>query len=257
MPSPFPGMDPYLERQGRWHPFHTRLVSTLADAIDAILPERYYVSVEERATIMVPEDSIAVGRPDVTVADLGGPRRGDRGGTATLAPAIEVTVPVPETLGERYLEVRDIEDTDEVVTVIEVLSPWNKRPGRGRADYLAKRDLVLASRTNLVEIDLLRSGARMPLFGGESPYDYGVLVSRGEMRPRAVLIPFTVRDRIPVFPLPLLPGDVEPLVELQAVFDQVYDRSRLSKRIDYERPPDPPLRPEDAAWATQFRLPNP
>ena len=67
----------------------------------------------------------------------------------------------------RYLEVRDREGR-EVVTVIELLSPSNKRAGDDRESYLAKRRELLRSPAHLVEIDLLRGWTPMPQEGGPS-----------------------------------------------------------------------------------------
>ena len=86
---------------------------------------------------------------------------------------------MPIEVQEGDLEVREVA-TQAVVTVIEVLSPANKRPGRGREAYLQKRDLVLGSYTHLVESDLLRSGAAMPMAGAGAASNYRIVVSRQE-----------------------------------------------------------------------------
>lgn len=57
---------------------------------------------------------------------------------------------------------------------------------------------------------------------------------------------------IPDFPLPLLPGDDEPIVKLNAILHNLYDRARYDLRLDYNRPPVPPLGDEDADWANQL-----
>ena len=67
--------------------------------------------------------------------------------------------------------------TQKVVTVIEILSPSNKR-GQGREKYLAKRQKIFASQTNLVEINLLREGLPMPLAQEIQISQYRVLCSR-------------------------------------------------------------------------------
>jgi hypothetical protein len=76
----------------------------------------------------------------------------------------EVTLPVSSETKERYLEVRE-SGTDAVITVIEVLSPKNKRKGDGRVTYEAKRQKILDSASHLVEIDLLRSDSPMAMQG--------------------------------------------------------------------------------------------
>lgn len=248
MRSPFPGIDPYLEHPLLWHPFHTRLIVSLADLIDTVLPPAYYVSVEER-TYVSRASADGVRLPDVAVASVepSGPSRS--GASAVLEMGVEVRVPAEDPIRERYLEIRSAGGMDELITVIEVLSPSNKLPGNGRDEYLLKRGAITASETNLVEIDLLRAGPRMPAQGGPSSYDYGILICRASQRPRAQLIPFSVRDLIPDFPLPLQPGEAEPLVPLGTAYMQVYQRGRYASRIDYGSSPEPPLNAEDTEWS--------
>jgi hypothetical protein len=152
------------------------------------------------------------------------------------------------------LEVREAA-TGDVVTLIEVLSPTDKLPGRGRCEYQEKRLATLGTRTNLVEIDLLRGGEPMParLRGwppdAPAPGDYRILVARGRQRPWADVYAFTVRDSLPSFPVPLLPEDEEPSVDLQALVQTLYDRAGYDLRIDYGAAPLPPLEGAAAAWA--------
>lgn len=248
MPSPFPGMDPYLERAARWHPFHTLLVSGLVRVIEPVLPARYYVSVEER-TCVVDSAGLETGRlPDAAVIGQDAPEF--QGGTATAIAArgVQVLVPAPEVHRERYLEIRDLEQAEEVVTVIEVLSPANKTPGPGREEYLTKRAAILHSTTHLVEIDLLRSGPRMPALGAPEGAAYGILVSDARSRPHGFLVQFGVRDTVPPFPLPLR-GEPEPDIRIGPLIAEIYGTGRYDRRIDYRRPPEPPFAPEDEEWA--------
>lgn len=147
-----------------------------------------------------------------------------------------------------YLEIREMA-TGYVVTAIEILSPKNKRSGEGRKAYKRKRKQVLASLTHLVEIDLLLRGKPMQLIGEVPLSDYRIVVSRGDCRPLAQLYGFSVRQEIPSFSLPLEPKDTEPIVDLQALLNGVYDRARYNLAIDYSQEPVPPLKAEDAVWA--------
>jgi hypothetical protein len=112
-----------------------------------------------------------------------------------------------------------------VITVIEILSPKNKRPGEGRQAYERKRNQVLASLTHLVEIDLLRGGQLLPILNA-TPSDYRILISHSDRRPSAQLYAFSVRQQIPQFLMPLAPGDEEPLLNLQHLLNHVYKRGR-------------------------------
>jgi hypothetical protein len=225
------------------------LVSSLPALIEPTLPERYTVSVEERVYLTLPGDALRLRVPDAMILDQGTPMSGELRGVATLPRAVEVVVPEAEPVRERYLVIQDLEANDEVVTVLEVLSPTNKNPGSGRDEYIGKRGAILATRTNLVEIDLLRAGPRMPAAGAPSGSDYGILVARGHTRPRALLFPFGVRETIPAFPLPLRPGDEEPLLDLGPALAAIYRNNRLHRRIAYGKPPEPRLSEADEAWA--------
>jgi hypothetical protein len=148
-----------------------------------------------------------------------------------------------------FIEIRD-RRSRELVTVIELLSPSNKRPGPDRDQYLAKRGQILASPAHLVEIDLLRGGAPMPA-DDRTDCDYAVLVSRAEQRPHAGFWPIGLRDRLPVIPVPLRAGDPDARLDLQEVLDHIHDTGGYAYYI-YDGTPEPPLRPDDVAWARQF-----
>ena len=150
-------------------------------------------------------------------------------------------VPMPDEQREAYLVVRDRE-TMEVVTVIETLSPANKRPGsRGRSEYLSKREMVFQSSTHLVELDLLRGGDRLPMTDRLPPGDYYAIVSREERRPRAEVYAWPLLHALPTIPIPLKRGDADVSLELQTVFTTVYDRARYHLSVDYSAELDPPL----------------
>jgi hypothetical protein len=163
---------------------------------------------------------------------------------------LEVALPVIDEVSDSFLEVRDIE-TGTLVTVVEILSPGNKIHRLGRQDYLVKRAQILRTRTNLVEIDLLRAGAPMPLAQPVAASAYRILVSRSTQRPRAELHVFGIRDPLPVLALPLAPGESEPRVELTQVWHSLYERARFDLRVKYELDPVPPLPEADRAWARE------
>lgn len=250
MPNPFPGMNPYLEAPGLWPDVHNRLIVSIADNLAPVLRPRYYVAIEERTYLVEPEDAACVGRADAAVV------------TRSAQPAsvsvplhesggVTVEVALPDLVREAYLEVRAATD-GRVVTVIEVLSPANKRSGEGRTLYLRKRLAVLGSLAHLVEIDLLRAGEPMPVRGWTGFSDYRMLISRSSQRPRALLIPFSVRQPIPRFAVPLDADVTEPEIDVGALLNVIYERAAFDLRIDYRREPDPPLIGDDAAWADEL-----
>ncbi len=247
MTTPFPGMDPYLEGPTLWPDVHNSVVAALRDTLGPLLRPRYYVRLEERTYLGEPEGLDFIGRPDINVLRDDGGRRYNEGKTSG-AKAATVEVPVPDPIKETYLVVRGA-GNHEVVTVLELLSPANKRPGEGRRVYEAKRMEIISTRTNLVEVDLVRAGEPMPVFGAEGKSDYRILVSRGRRRPRADLYAFSVRDPIPRFALPLRSGDKEPDVDIGATLRALYDRAAYDMSIDYRVDAVPPLSEPDRAWA--------
>lgn len=249
MPSPFLGMDPYLEAPGLWPNVHNSLIVALRDDLAPRLRPRYYVALEERTVRLSSDDLAFVTRPDIAVVRPSDSREHPRHSIATpTAEVISVEVPLPDDIREVYLEIRTT-DTDQVITVIELLSPTNKLVGEGRQQYERKRLEIFGTLTHFVEIDLLRAGQPMPIRGVAPHAGYRILVSRAPQRPRAELFVFGIQQAIPDFYLPLQSGDAEPVVTLNQIVHTLYDRAGYDLRIDYTQPPPPPaLLPQDAAW---------
>lgn len=230
MVSPFPGMNPYLENSDLWPEVHSCLIVAISDAISPQVLLKYRVAIEKRVYQLNKESLSVVSAPNKPIN------------------IINVNIPIAEEVMEGYLEVREV-GTGEVITVIELLSPKNKLSKEGRIAYENKRQKILGSATHLVEIDLLRSGKPMPISGKEIPSSYRILVSRSNYRPKAELYPFELQEAIPQFPLPLRAGDNEPLVDLQLLINQIYDRAGFYVAIDYTSDPAPKLSKTDTAWA--------
>ncbi len=256
MRSPFPGMDPYLEDPIFWSSFHSRFLVALADAITPHIIPKYYVEIEVRTYRDNGEDDLLIGIPDAVVLANKIPSVSQSSSTAT-ATAVkvrpqQVRVPMALELKERSLQVREL-GTDAVITVIELLSPKNKRAGKGREDYESKRLDILASASHLVEIDFLRAGKPMTMGGATGEMDYHILVSRSNLRPRADLYAFTLQEPIPDFLLPLQADDEDLLINLQEIFEGVYERSAYSIRINYTNPvPPPALSEPDRLWVQEL-----
>ena len=134
-------MDPWLERGDLWPDVHNRLIAALGDVLGPRLRPRYFVALEERVYVEEAQGLALVGRPDLAVI---GARRVTGNDARSAAAVVEVELPIADRLRETYLEIRSASE-GEVVTVLEVLSPANKRAGEGRRLYLQKRSTVLAT----------------------------------------------------------------------------------------------------------------
>ena len=192
MPSPFPGTNPYLEHPSLWAGIHHRLITAIANDLAPQLRPKYIVAIEERVYEVDGDTALLVGIPDVSVQSLLSlaPPTASNLAVASTTQPIEVMLPMPEILSEGYLEIRAVE-TEEVVTIIELLSPKNKQTGIGRLQYETKRLKILGSATHFVEIDLLRQGNPMPIAGHPQSH-YRIVVSQSETRPKAQLYGFNL-----------------------------------------------------------------
>lgn len=240
-------MNPYLEQSELWHQVHNRLIVAIADEITPQVAPQYHVAIEERVYSSI-SDRLLVGIADVAVSQGNDSSEGVAVMTQLVQPK-KVSVPVPKETTERFLEVRSTQ-SGEVVSVIEILSPKNKREKLGRETYENKRNKILASLTSFIEIDLLRAGEPMLILGA-SITDYYILVSRGYQRPEADLYGFNLKEPIPIFPVPLK-GEQEPLVDLQKLLNVVYQKARFDLVIDYSQSIKPSLSVEDKSWMEEI-----
>jgi hypothetical protein len=264
MKSPFPGMDPYLERH--WGDVHQRLVTYTCDWLQTRLPGDLRARMQERVYIEIPDARRGEYYPDVRVIER--PRRSPSSGSTTAvaepenATAIDADELVPadpiwihldiEPVTESYVEIVDVKSGHRVVTAIEVVSPTNKRPGEGQRLYLKKRDDLKLAGVNTVEIDLLRGGDRVlmvppALVPPSHRAAYQVCIWRAAKPDVFAVYPVRLRERLPVISIPLRPADREVPLALQAVLDQCY-RNGGYDDIDYRGEPDPPLPADDASW---------
>jgi hypothetical protein len=260
MPSPFPGMDPFLEHPAIFPDLHDRLVTRLSEALQAQLPEPYYAVIGSRIWVEFSRRPIG---PDVKVLRPPGGESLSGGGLAVAAPVrpkpIVVRVPHDERR-ETFVEIYTRPDNERLVTVVEALSLTNKTPGEhGRDLYLRKQREVLNSKTHLVEIDLLRGGMHttaVPLdlaLDKAGPFDYHVCVHHFDNLEDYVVYPIRLEDRLPEVLVPLLPGDPAVSLDLQAVFEGCYDAGPYRRRLRYAvNQPVPPLPLWQIEWATRL-----
>ncbi|MEL6605325.1 MAG: DUF4058 family protein [Cyanobacteria bacterium J06614_10] len=255
MGSPFPGMNPYLESPTTWSNLHSRLIVVIANVLGPQVRPKYRVVVE--AAVYKREDAdpaVLIGVPDVSVrqSGSGSKPRGelDEGNIAVAKPEpVIVTVPMPDIVRHRYLEIRSLR-TRDAIAVIEILSPVNKR-GVGRQKYESKHLEILESQTHLVEIDLLHEGQPMPVLHYKEKSHYRVLVSESSQRPKAQLYPFNLQDPIPSFWVPLKSEDSAIVVELKPLLDELYELSGYDLDIDYSQEPLPRWSATELAWIDQ------
>lgn len=254
MPSPFPGMNPYFEQAAHWQDFHTEFLSAMRRQLAPRIAPNYIVQLEEHVYIhdLPAEPRRSTGRADLSVTRVQNPPVGQPALGVLEAPA-EVQLPAQDLERIPFLEVRDRRGR-ELVTVIELLSPSNKRAGEDREPYLAKRRELLRSPAHLVEIDLLRGWTPLPA-EDRPPGDYSVLVSRSGRRPAAEFWPIRLRDRLPVIPIPLRPPHADGRVDLQEVLHRAHDGPGYEHFI-YTGSPEPTLSASDAEWVRQF-VPQP
>lgn len=254
MPSPFPGMDPYLEDPWIWPDFHLTLAVAIRTELNRRLPTGYVARVDRYIWVQEPEtdEYKRLGKPDVFLTGECGPT-GLPTATAVVAP-VEITLPSQTDKGIPYVKLVD-RARRRLVTVVELLSPANKAPGKDREAYLMKQREYLASDVNVVELDLLRKGERLPWIPPSLAIaNYYILVSRAAERPRAFVWPFTVRDHLPPIVIPLSVQDGDVSLELGTCMNQLYDSAGYARELDYTQTPTPPLDEPDATWARELLL---
>jgi len=267
MPSPFPGFDPYLEDERFWHDFHERFIVYAAEELSKIVPSRYRIRIDERATVIAwGGEPKKVLEPDIFLVERRKPVTATTSTHSPVAvaskskqqpdPAIIVEALIDEEMGESFIAIVD-RVGQKLVTVIELLSPTNKQHGERRSQYLEKQRAYLESRVNLVEIDLLRQGEHTvaaPKFvlEGFKPFYGLVSVWRASLPYRFEVYPVKLSERLPRIAIPLLPEDEDAVLDLQSVFDRCYDTAGYAFDIDYTQPPSVPLTSEERIWVERL-----
>ncbi|MFO0880603.1 MAG: DUF4058 family protein [Gemmataceae bacterium] len=216
MPSPFPGMNPYLEEERLWSAFHRQLVASLLQSLMPGLGERSRARVVQREY--------------------------------TTEQALFTSI-VREQHQEDFLEIRQRSD-GRLLTLVDVVSPGNKCTPQGRAAYLATRAEGRRARASLVEVDLVLQGEPTLDYSRESlpEWDYVVSVTRPAQAERYEIYTSTLQKRLPRFRLPLGPDERDTVVDLQAAFLRAFERGDFAGQIDYARDPAVPLEESDRRW---------
>jgi hypothetical protein len=244
-------MDPFLEDQGRWNDFHASMITYCRDSLSERLPEGYVAQIGEAVSVVTWE----AGRerpmlPDVAVIRSPGPGGSGPGSPSSIATLEPVSVPLAvatDEVRDTWVEIRRLPD-ERLVTAIEILSPTNKGSS-GLDEYRDKRQRLLSQPVNLVEIDLLLAGRRLPMGKPLPPGDFYAIISRASDRQFSDVYAWSIRLPLPTIPIPLEDPDPNVPLDLAALLALAYERGRYSRLIRYHRPLDLPLQPEDKHWA--------
>lgn len=264
MPSPFPGMDPYIEQPSLWGDFHNNLASAIQFDLNPEIRPNYFA----RLIPYVTYETVTIGQvertyPDVSIFRPSSRQQSNRptfGASVAVLDApmtsqsVESEVEVDFPLRLHSVEVRSVID-GKLVTVIEILSPVNKKVGHPAFDdYRRKRQQILNSNNvHLLEIDLLRGGQRPALARPVPDAAYYVMLSRTETRPKVTVWPIQLQERLPIVPVPLLAPDADVALDLGTLVAAVYDRGSYDLQIDYnEVPPSPKLSEAEFRWMRQI-----
>lgn len=257
MPSPFPGMDPYLEG-ALWPDVHQQMATEISRRLNPRIRPHYVARLAVRTVReAVPPEEVSIFYPDVeiirrrlreTPVTLAGPAAAQ---VATITPPI--TVPLVEAAMRMVtVEIYTVA-AKELVTCIEVLSPANKR-GEGLEHYLHKRRRLHRAGVHLLEIDLTRRGRRpLVVAGGFDPDPYHTLpylISLWRAQAAELeLWPVQLADKLPVVAVPLRKPDADVPLDLSAILAAIYDLAGYDLSIDYsQEPPPPPFDDETTSW---------
>ncbi|HZV04224.1 MAG TPA: DUF4058 family protein [Gemmataceae bacterium] len=262
MPSPFPGMDPFIEACGRWEDFHPKLIAEIERTLADLVPKHYFVRIGTRSYVVLTDSEgkdFHPLHPDVGIttptSELSAKPATSAVAESAEPEAVFMDAFVSTEYRETFIDIYATEPERHLVTCIELLSPTNKRRGsKGWELYMRKRQGFLLGAANFVELDLLRSGGRLPMVTPWPSSPYALLACRQQRAPRCKVWPAYFQRPLPSILVPLSPPDADVRLDLQPLIAAIYRRSRYEADLDYSRPLHPPLTDEESAWlAEQLR----
>lgn len=263
MDNPFPGMNPYLEGPKYWKGFHGLFIAALTAELNHTLPEPLVARYEQRLYVaswyrnIYPDAVVFFERPEgVSLPESSDSVQTQVVSASPVTPPLKFTVE-DEKAREAFIEIvlpsDDDETSDEVIAVIEILSPANKEPEtEGNDEYRRKQRAVLSSEAHLLEIDLLRGGEhtvamRRGPIREQKPFDYVYCLHRAGVGPTYECMPFTLREPFPPLFVPLLEGMPDAVIDVSAAFARAWQDAAYG-HFRYSRDPKPPLTETDAVW---------
>jgi hypothetical protein len=259
MPSPFPGINPYLESARFWRDVHQSLIYCCRRALNRTLPAEFVARIDERLYVEGSERAI----PDVAVIPrIVADSTPSNGGVAVssrpqtdVADVPDTVLDYPEEITESFITITPARKPEHIITAIEILSPKNKQMGAGRRSYQQKQYEFFESGVHLLEIDLLRGGAHTVAVSQErlqvryGSWDYLICLSRADRRFEYDVWRLTLRDHLPRVLIPLQEGYSDIALDLQQALDQTYDEGAFDRSLDYRSSPPRPFSDEDSVWA--------
>lgn len=243
-------MDPFLEDPAFWEGFHDVLITCCMFNIEQGLPEGYISNVKERAEVISVDDPAAkVFVPDIGLArELPARPMSSPSGAAVAVELERVTIPSIDSIEvrEAYIEIQRMPGF-ESVTVIELMSPWNKN-GAGIGIHRGKRAALVREGIHFVEIDLLRGGTRTKLARPLPTGDYYTHIFRGDRKPDVDVTAWKLTDKVPSIGIPLRAPDPDVTLNLADAVRTAYEQGRYDRKLRYNLALDPPLNDQQAKW---------
>lgn len=248
MKSPFPGFDPYLLQS--WGDVHQSLAIYARNAIQPNLPNDLRARTEERVYVEHEDGADRFITTDVTIFERPARDFSRSESTSSVAVLEPVATLTDEPVTESFIEIRE-KGGGKLVTVIEFISPTNKIPGSGRQKYIAKQRELEAADVHLVEIDLVLDGPRVFDFPGKISSQYeSMLMANIRLGYGRKLYAFSLRERLPILPIPLRYSDDDITLDLQLLHDQCY-RDGAYDDTDYSANPAT-LHPDHKDWIAEL-----
>ena len=256
----YPGINAHLQSAlqspgGGWESFHAAHITHLTEAVDALLPDGYYVLNEKSLQLSsfnteTEEIGISRTRPDLgiyrdqsTETRPGSPAAG----TPTMTLPIVKTVIEEDPMSAVVIYRADSNRGDLPVTRIELLSPGNKPGGTHYPQYVTKRNQTLDSGINLVEIDYLHE-TPSPVWGipsypdrAENAFPFFIVVSNPHpsiSEGQTKVYGFAVDDPVTPIPIPLESSDSITL-DAGSVYNRTFASNRYygTRVVDYAQLP--------------------